>query len=113
MVAILVVLPDSIARWLPLEVSRVIGWAVACTVWVVTVEQQWKVRYGPLTRILAQFILWVTAALFALRLSDQTTSDCERLRNWGGRRVSNPRPPEPQSGVLPLNYAHHPANKQM
>jgi hypothetical protein len=25
---------------------------------------------------------------------------------WGGRRVSNPRPPEPQSGVLPLNYAH-------
>src|SRR6185295_10486944 len=26
---------------------------------------------------------------------------------WGGRRVSNPRPPEPQSGVLPLNYAHH------
>lgn len=72
MVAILVVLPDSIARWLPLEVSRVIGWAVACTVWVVTVEQQWKVRYGPLTRILAQFILWVTAALFALWLSDQT-----------------------------------------
>jgi hypothetical protein len=28
-------------------------------------------------------------------------------KNWGGRRVSNPRPPEPQSGVLPLNYAHH------
>src|SRR5688572_25458387 len=27
--------------------------------------------------------------------------------DWGGRRVSNPRPPEPQSGVLPLNYAHH------
>ena len=27
----------------------------------------------------------------------------------GGRRVSNPRPPEPQSGVLPLNYAHHKA----
>ena len=27
--------------------------------------------------------------------------------SWGGRRVSNPRPPEPQSGVLPLNYAHH------
>ena len=28
-------------------------------------------------------------------------------KEWGGRRVSNPRPPEPQSGVLPLNYAHH------
>lgn len=29
------------------------------------------------------------------------------IESWGGRRVSNPRPPEPQSGVLPLNYAHH------
>ncbi len=72
MTAILVVLPDWLSRTLPIEVSRVIGWAVACTVWVVTVEQQWKVRFGPLTRILAQFVLWVSAALFALWLSDQT-----------------------------------------
>ena len=26
---------------------------------------------------------------------------------WGGRWDSNPRQPEPQSGALPLNYAHH------
>ena len=26
---------------------------------------------------------------------------------WGGWRDSNPRQPEPQSGVLPLNYTHH------
>jgi hypothetical protein len=27
--------------------------------------------------------------------------------NWGGRWDLNPRPSEPQSDVLPLNYAHH------
>src|SRR5258706_2268219 len=26
---------------------------------------------------------------------------------WGARRVSNPQPPEPQSGALPLSYGHH------
>jgi hypothetical protein len=26
---------------------------------------------------------------------------------WGGRWESNPQPPEPQSGALPLSYAHH------
>ncbi len=26
---------------------------------------------------------------------------------WGGRWGSNPQPPEPQSGALPLSYAHH------
>jgi hypothetical protein len=24
------------------------------------------------------------------------------LRNWGGKRESNPQPPEPQSGALPV-----------
>ncbi len=28
-------------------------------------------------------------------------------KKWGGRWDSNPRQPEPQSGALPLNYAHH------
>ena len=27
--------------------------------------------------------------------------------DWGERRGSNPQPPEPQSGALPLSYAHH------
>jgi hypothetical protein len=71
MTAILVVLPDQLERWLPFQVSRVIGWAVACGVWVVTVEQQWKTRYGPFVRFLVQFVLWVSAALFALWLDDQ------------------------------------------
>jgi hypothetical protein len=25
----------------------------------------------------------------------------------GGQRVSNPQPPDPQSGALPLSYGHH------
>ena len=28
-------------------------------------------------------------------------------KEWGERRDLNPRPPEPQSGALPLSYAHH------
>lgn len=71
MTAILVVVPDWLDRWLPLEVSRVLGWALACGVWVVAVEQQWKVRYGPFTRFAAQLVLWVSAALFALWVSDE------------------------------------------
>ncbi len=30
---------------------------------------------------------------------------------WGGWWDSNPRQPEPQSGVLPLNYTHHEQTK--
>jgi hypothetical protein len=30
---------------------------------------------------------------------------------WGGWWDSNPRQPEPQSGVLPLNYTHHTQRK--
>ena len=33
---------------------------------------------------------------------------CERtVKKWGERRDSNPQQPEPQSGALPLSYAHH------
>ena len=71
MTVILVVVPDWLERWLPLDVSRVIGWAVACGVWVVAVEPQWQVRYGPLARFAAQLVLWVSAALFALWVSDE------------------------------------------
>jgi hypothetical protein len=71
MVCILVLLPDQLERWLPLQVCRVIGWAVACGVWVVTVEQQWRARYGPFVRFALQLVLWVSAAVFALWLDDQ------------------------------------------
>jgi hypothetical protein len=71
MTAILVVLPDQLERWLPIQVSRIIGWAVACAVWVVTVEAQWKMRCGPIVRFGVQLVLWVTAAVLAIWLDDQ------------------------------------------
>ena len=53
-----------------------------------------------------------TTETLADAASETTFDDAKLLKGdeneaWGGRRVSNPRPPEPQSGVLPLNYAHH------
>jgi hypothetical protein len=70
MTAILVVVPDTLERWMALEVARVIGWVVACGVWVIAVEQEWRARYGGVTRFLAQFVLWVSAALIAILISD-------------------------------------------
>ena len=71
MVGILVVVPDQLERWLGLELSRVVGWAVACGVWVVAVERQWQERFGPFTRFGLQFVIWVSAALLASWISEQ------------------------------------------
>ena len=70
MTAILVVVPDTLERWMPLEVARVVGWVVACGVWVITVEHEWRARYGGVTRFFVQFVLWVSAALTAIFISD-------------------------------------------
>ena len=71
MTVILVVVPDWLERWMGLQVGRVIGWALACTVWFVAVEHEWRARSGPLVRIAVQFVLWVSAALSAIWISDQ------------------------------------------
>lgn len=71
MTAILVVVPDTLERWMPLEIARVIGWAVACSVWVVAIERQWQERVGPLARFGLQLALWVGAAMTAIWISDQ------------------------------------------
>ena len=71
MVGILVVVPDQLERWLGLELSRVVGWAVACGVWVVAVERQWQERFGPFTRFGLQLVIWVSAALLASWISEQ------------------------------------------
>jgi hypothetical protein len=70
MTIILVIVPDALERWLGLAPARVIGWALACCIWVVTVEQHWKARYGVFTRFVAQFVLWVSSALIAIYISD-------------------------------------------
>lgn len=63
MTVILVVVPDALERWLSFELSRVVGWAVAGTVWVVTVERHWQARFTPLARFLPQLVLLVSAVL--------------------------------------------------
>jgi len=71
MVVILVVVPDYLERWMPLEVARVVGWGVAGSVWVVAIEREWQRRAGPFVRFLLQLVLWVSAALLAIWISDQ------------------------------------------
>jgi hypothetical protein len=71
MTAILVVVPDSLESWLGLEVARVVGWTVAASVWVVAVEQQWKARFGTVTRFLLRLALWLSSAFVALWISEQ------------------------------------------
>jgi hypothetical protein len=71
MVVILVVVPDYLERWIPLELARVIGWAVAGSVWVVAIERDWQARAGPLVRFVFQLVLWVSAAMLAIWISEQ------------------------------------------
>jgi hypothetical protein len=51
----------------------VIGWALACAVWVVAVEHEWQARFGPLVRFALQLVLWVAAALTAIWISESAT----------------------------------------
>ena len=71
MTAILVIVPDTLESWLGFEVSRVIGWAVACSIWVVAIERHWQRRVGPFSRFALQLILWVSSALTASYISEQ------------------------------------------
>jgi len=70
MTVILVLVPDTLERWVGLEVARVVGWAVAGSLWVVTIERQWQARVGPLWRFVLQLLLWISAALVAIWISD-------------------------------------------
>lgn len=71
MIVILVIVPDSLERWMPLAIARVLGWAVACGVWVGTVESQWQQRVTTVPRFFLQVCLWVGAAMVAMWISDQ------------------------------------------
>ena len=71
MTAILVVVPDWFEPALGLAMARVVGWAVACAVWVIVVERQWKARFDVLPRLAGQLLLWVTAAVVASWISEQ------------------------------------------
>lgn len=71
MTAILVALPDQLDRWLDLSMARAVGWAVAGAVWVVAIERHWQARMGALARFPLQVVLWASAAMAAMWLSDQ------------------------------------------
>lgn len=70
MTAILVVVPDVLERWLSLELARVVGWAVGSGLWVVALQQPWRSRAGPLTIFVIQVLVWISAALVAIWISD-------------------------------------------
>lgn len=72
MTVILVLVPDALDDWLGLEVARVVGWAVAGSVWVVTLERQWQARVGAFWRFTLQLLLWISAALVAIWISEMT-----------------------------------------
>jgi len=72
MTIILVLVPDALDEWLGLEIDRVIGWAVAGSVWVVTIERQWQARVGVFWRFILQLLLWISAALVAVWISEMT-----------------------------------------
>ena len=70
MTAILIVVPDALDRWLSLEFGRVVGWTVASGLWVVVLQQPWRSRVGPFTLFALQVLLWISAALVAIWISD-------------------------------------------
>lgn len=72
MTVILVLVPDALDGWLGLEVARVVGWAVAGSVWVVTLERQWQARVAAFWRFVLQLLLWISAALVAIWISELT-----------------------------------------
>ncbi len=47
MVVVLVVVPDTLERWMPLNVARVCGWVLASGIWVAVLERDWQDRFGP------------------------------------------------------------------
>ena len=71
MTAILIILPDQLDRWVDISIGRAIAWAVACAVWVLAIERQWRTRMGALARFPLQVLLWASSAIVATWLSDQ------------------------------------------
>jgi undecaprenyl pyrophosphate phosphatase UppP len=70
MMVVLVLVPDTLERWLPLEVSRVLGWVMATGLWMILVEREWQRRVRPLPRYAMQVLLWMSAAFVALWISE-------------------------------------------
>jgi hypothetical protein len=70
MTIILIVVPDVLERWVPLAFGRALGWAVAGGVWIIVIERHWQARMGVAARFFGQVLLWGSAALTAIWISD-------------------------------------------
>jgi hypothetical protein len=70
MVVVLVVVPDTLERWMPLHIARVCGWVLASGIWVAVLERNWQARFSPVPRFILQIAAWLSAALVAIWISD-------------------------------------------
>jgi len=70
MVVVLILVPDALERWMPLDIARVCGWVLASGVWVALVEREWRERFGPISRFVFQLLVWLSAAILATTISD-------------------------------------------
>lgn len=70
MMAVMVLVPDTLDRWVSLTIGRALGWAVASGLWDVVMQPAWRRRVGPLALFAIKLPLWVSAATAALWLSD-------------------------------------------
>ena len=70
MIVVLIVVPDSLEGWMPLSIARVCGWVLASGIWVAVVEREWRERFSPIPRFLIQIVVWLSAALIAVYVSD-------------------------------------------
>lgn len=70
MTTILVLVPDTLERWMSMEIGRVVGWALASGIWVVVLQPPWRRRVGPFVLFVIQLAIWVSAALVAIWISD-------------------------------------------
>ena len=71
MVVVLVVVPDTLEQWMPLNFARVCGWVLASGIWVTALDRAWQIRFPPLVRFPLQITAWLAAALTAIWISDQ------------------------------------------
>ena len=71
MVAVLVLVPDALEGWMPLDIARVCGWVLASGIWVAVLERDWRERFGPLARFILQMAAWLAAAVLAVTISDR------------------------------------------
>lgn len=71
MVLVLVVVPDTLERWMDLNIARVCGWVLASGIWVAVLERDWQNRFAPAARFALQILAWLGAALTAIWISEQ------------------------------------------